>query len=264
MSSRLFQIESGNQSAALTASQPKIATGTTLKCLLQIAPNIGCEVIEWGVSFDGSAAATPGQVELVEVDVAASGGTASYIPASTVATAISSSATTSLVLANAIQGSAATFQVGTMAFPAGGTNAGTGGGEQMQVTSGGGGATLTVTRGANDTTALSSIPVGTLVYGIPGTGVYSDVIPLSAQPSADPLYALLCSPGAAATGFGFTTYNSPTRIRTLDGQLLPPTAPYIKQFPLERGPQVNPGRFLQVRCTFGTSVNAYAYVVLAA
>jgi hypothetical protein len=264
MSSRLFQIVSGNQSAALTADTPKIATGTSLKALLQIAPAVGFEVVEWGISFDGSAAATPGQVELVEVDVAASGGTSSYVPGATVSTAITSAATTSLVLNNAIQASAATFQIATMAFQAGPTTAGTGGGEQMQVTSGGATATLTVTRGVNDTTALSSIPAGTFVYGIPGTGVYSDVIPLSSQPAADPLYALLCQTGTALTGFGFSTYNSPTRVRVLDSQLLPPTAPYIKQFPLERGPQVNPGRFLQVRCTFGTTVNAYCYVTVAA
>jgi len=259
MSSRLYQIASGNMSAGLTSSEAAIATGTTLKTILQIAPAIGFEVVEWGISFDGSAAATPGKVELVETDVPSTGGTASVVPCSTLATAISSGATTSVVVAGALQGSAATYQIGTMAFASG-----AGGGEQMQVTAGGGGTTLTVARGVNDTAALASIPVGTLIYALPGTGAYSDVNPLSAQPSADPLYALLTVNGTGATGFGFSTYGTPTRVRSLDSQLLPPTAPYVKQFPLERGPQVNPGRFLQVRCTFGTSVNAFAYVTVVA
>ena len=43
--------------------------------------------------------------------------------------------------------------------------------------------------------------------------------------------------------------------------MLPPTAPYIKQFPLERGPEVNASEFLRVRVTFGTAINALCYVV---
>lgn len=40
---------------------------TTTKTLLQVAPasNTLIRVVEWGVSFNGSAAATPGQVELL-------------------------------------------------------------------------------------------------------------------------------------------------------------------------------------------------------
>lgn len=259
MSSKLFYLGSWNVSASLTSEPTKIATGTTQKCLLQIAPTMGIEVVEWGIAFDGSAAATPGQVDLVEVDVAASGGTASAVPVSYLTTAISSNATTSLVLNAALQGTAATYQVGSLAL--GGL---AGSGEQMQVTSGGGGSTLTVTRAANDTTALSSMPIGTLIYALPGTGAYSDIQPYSAQPSADPTYAIVAQPGAALTGFGFSTYNSPTRIRQGDFQLLPPTAPYVKQFPLERGFEIQPGRFGQIRCTFGTTVNASAYIIFQA
>lgn len=56
-----------------TAAQQKITTGTVIKTLLQLSPKTGIdlEVPAWGISFDGSAAATPGQVELIETDVAA-------------------------------------------------------------------------------------------------------------------------------------------------------------------------------------------------
>jgi hypothetical protein len=56
-----------------TAAFAKIATGTSIKTLLQLAPpsNTSILITEWGISFDGSAAATPGVVELIETDVAA-------------------------------------------------------------------------------------------------------------------------------------------------------------------------------------------------
>lgn len=56
-----------------TAAPVKVTTGTSIKTLLQIAPpsTLDLTIIEWGISFDGSAAATPGVVELIETDVAA-------------------------------------------------------------------------------------------------------------------------------------------------------------------------------------------------
>jgi hypothetical protein len=56
-----------------TAAFADVATGTTIKTLLQVKPSatIGAKIIEWGISFNGSAAATPGKVELIETDVAA-------------------------------------------------------------------------------------------------------------------------------------------------------------------------------------------------
>lgn len=56
-----------------TAALVPVATGTSLKSLLQVKPSATkpLKIIEWGISFDGSAAATPGKVELLEVDVAA-------------------------------------------------------------------------------------------------------------------------------------------------------------------------------------------------
>ncbi len=56
-----------------TASQVAVATGTAIKTLLQVKAGTTkpLQIVEWGISFDGSAAATPGIVELCETDVAA-------------------------------------------------------------------------------------------------------------------------------------------------------------------------------------------------
>lgn len=57
-----------NGPMATTAAPPKVTTGTAIKTLLQVAPSSGNPIIvkEWGISFDGSAAATPIAVELVD------------------------------------------------------------------------------------------------------------------------------------------------------------------------------------------------------
>src|SRR3954467_1050503 len=56
-----------------TASFAAVSTGTTIKTMLQVKPSatVVAKIVEWGISFDGSAAATPGKVELLESDVAA-------------------------------------------------------------------------------------------------------------------------------------------------------------------------------------------------
>jgi len=62
-----------NGAAPTTASQVAVTTGTAIKTLLQVKPGTtrAVRVVEWGISFDGSAAATPGIVELCVTDVAA-------------------------------------------------------------------------------------------------------------------------------------------------------------------------------------------------
>jgi hypothetical protein len=56
-----------------TAAITPVTTGTAVKTLLQLAtPSTRqMRVVEWGISFDGSAAATPGKVELIDTNVAA-------------------------------------------------------------------------------------------------------------------------------------------------------------------------------------------------
>ncbi len=49
-----------------TAAQVPVTTGTAIKTLLQLKTFNPVKIKEWGVSFDGSAAATPIKVELLD------------------------------------------------------------------------------------------------------------------------------------------------------------------------------------------------------
>lgn len=62
-----------NGASPTTAAQVVVTTGTAIKTLLQVEPSATntLKIVEWGISFDGSAAATPIKVELLETDVAA-------------------------------------------------------------------------------------------------------------------------------------------------------------------------------------------------
>lgn len=67
----LYKIYNG--AMPTTGSQVAVTTGTGLKTLLQVKPGATqiIKVREWGISFDGSAAATPGIVSLTVTDTAA-------------------------------------------------------------------------------------------------------------------------------------------------------------------------------------------------
>ncbi len=55
-----------------TAAPVPVTTGAaTLKTMLQVKPFTPARIVGWGYSFDASAAGTPGTVELIETDVAA-------------------------------------------------------------------------------------------------------------------------------------------------------------------------------------------------
>ena len=165
MASRVYTAYNG--AMPTTAGPVKVTTGTVIKTLQQLATSStgAFEVIEWGISFDGSAAATPGVCELVDT------------------TAV--------------------------------------------------GATVTAYV-ANDITAVSGA-ANRLATGL--------------------------TLGTTASGYTASIEGATTQTRTGDFQLLPPTAPYIKQFPLERGFEVFASEFLRVRVTFGTAINALCYVV---
>lgn len=49
-----------------TAAQVPVTTGTAIKTLLQIRPFNIVKIVEWGISFDGFAAAQPIKVELLD------------------------------------------------------------------------------------------------------------------------------------------------------------------------------------------------------
>jgi len=60
----LYQIFNGPMPT--TAAQVPVTTGTAIKTLLQLKPFNICKIKEWGISFDGSAAATPIKCELLD------------------------------------------------------------------------------------------------------------------------------------------------------------------------------------------------------
>lgn len=68
-----YQFRAINGPQPTTAAPTKITTGTAIKTLLQIATpsTAGLRVVEWGIEFDGSTAATPIICELIDVNVAA-------------------------------------------------------------------------------------------------------------------------------------------------------------------------------------------------
>ena len=51
-----------------TASPASVTTGTAIKTLLQLKPaaNFPISIVEWGISFDSTTAATPGNVCLID------------------------------------------------------------------------------------------------------------------------------------------------------------------------------------------------------
>lgn len=161
-----------NGAAGLTAAPAPLATGTSLKTLMQFEPSttIVAKIVEWGISFDGSAAATPGKVELMESNVAAT--VTSYV--------------------------------------------------------------------SGDITKYDS---DALAGGDPTTN--------------------LIQTGTTSSGYSASVEGTTTTARLFDLQLLPPTAPYVKQFPLGREPVIQTGKFARVRVTFGTSINAYCYIIVS-
>lgn len=67
----LFLIANGPMQT--TAAFAAVTTGTAIKTLLQVKAGTtrALKIKEWGVVFDGFAAAAPGKIELIETDVAA-------------------------------------------------------------------------------------------------------------------------------------------------------------------------------------------------
>ena len=62
-----------NGAAPTTAKFVAVTTGTAIKTLLQVKASATTQfrIVEWGISFSGSAAATPISCELIVTDVAA-------------------------------------------------------------------------------------------------------------------------------------------------------------------------------------------------
>ena len=160
-----------NGTMQTTAAFAPVTTAAVIKTMLQFKPLIPCRLIQWGISFDGSAAATPGKVELIDTG--------------TVAATVTASVTADITQWNA-----------------------------------------------------EAVAVG------------------------NPSTAGLMMFGTGATGYTATVEGSVAAVRNFDLQLLPPTAPYLLQYPLDRGPYLNPANYTRIRVTFGTAINAYCYMLV--
>jgi hypothetical protein len=65
MPQALYRVTNGP--SPTTAPTPKVTTGTSTKTLLQLThASLPLSIVEWGISFDGSAAATPIECELID------------------------------------------------------------------------------------------------------------------------------------------------------------------------------------------------------
>lgn len=151
-----------------TASQVAVTTGTAIKTMLQLKPFNVAKIVEWGISFDGSAAATPGVVELCDTG--------------TVFGTVTASADADIMKFDGAEG------------------------------------------------AVASVAGLTL--------------------------------GTSATGYTCTSEGSIAAVKQFDCQLLPPTGPYVKQFPLGREPKCIIGNAVRIRVKFAAAINAIAYLVL--
>jgi hypothetical protein len=166
-----------NSAQVTTAAPVKQPTGTAVRTMMQLSPQSSplttVRIIEWGCSFDASATATPGQIELFSTTVAA---------------------------------------------------------------------TMSSAYAAGDVQPFSD-PNATA--NTTGTGG----VPLAL--------------GTANSGFATAAVTEGTvaNAAMFDAQLVAPTNQYVKQFPLGREPEIKGGNFLRVRMTFGTTVNAYIYVI---
>ena len=174
MSAKTYIIANGVQpTIAAFVKQP---TGTAIRTMLQIRPATGYNprLIEWGCSFDASAAAVPGQVEVFETTAAA---------------------------------------------------------------------TLTTAHGVGDI----------MIWGQPGS------TPANTAGATGEPFNLSTATTAFASAAG--TEGTVAAYRMADLQLLPPTGPYVKQFPLSREFELTAQNYLRVRVTFGATVNMYIYTI---
>lgn len=73
---RVYKV--GNWTVPTSASPVKQPTGTAVRTMLQVAASstMGLKIVEWGISFDGSASGTPIQVEFFACTGAATMSTA--------------------------------------------------------------------------------------------------------------------------------------------------------------------------------------------
>jgi hypothetical protein len=114
MSQALYRVTNGPSPGA--AATPKVTTGTVIKTLMQIVhPTLPLTVVEWGISFDGTAAATPIECELVHTQATNATVTA-YVANDITSMSAPGGAVPGLTLGTATSGYTATAE-GTISAP---------------------------------------------------------------------------------------------------------------------------------------------------
>lgn len=102
------------------------------------------------------------------------------------------------------------------------------------------------------------IETGT-VFGTVTASADADAKPLSANEDAAMSVAGLTL-GTSATGYTCTSEGTITAVKTFDTQQLPPTGPYIYQFPLGQEPKLIIGQCYRIRNHFAAAINAICWI----
>jgi len=76
MSAKTYWVH--NSAMVTTAAPVKQPTGTVIRTMMQLAPGQTIRPVAWGCSFDGSAAATPGILELIDTAAIPATGLTAY------------------------------------------------------------------------------------------------------------------------------------------------------------------------------------------
>jgi len=269
-----------------TTGPAKVATGTARKTMLQLQANpLGpaLRVVEWGVSFDASALATPGVIELVETGVQGASGTnwtAAKMPQALLSTAISSGATTSFIVATGggalfvpqYGGSAQTMRNGlAVVCPIEGAGGPTGpftGASELVLITARSTDTLTVTRDVDGRAGggLTSIPVGSPLTGIAGQfqeDIVTDNNGLWWPPNMVVFQNCGWNNGGGANGtdFGSVTQNRYLAPFAAMEQIGTPGPTLL---PLGREPEIQPGCYARIVATFAATVNMTCWMKVAA
>lgn len=229
-----------------TAAPVKQPTGTAIRTMMQITPGVPIRIIEFGCSFDGSSAATPGIVEVVDTGVIPASGAnyTAYLQADI----------------QPVNDPFAPLQTKGLAFPGTPLTA-------VTATT----ATVTATPLTVDTTPGAVLIAGTSIMWaqsnttsvVTGNGGW-----IGGNPGGTVAYTLTSGYPLliqnSLSGFmtGAPTEGTITATRpVIAPQLVAPTNQFLVQNPLGREGECSIGRTIRVRATFGTTVNMIAYLI---
>jgi hypothetical protein len=110
-----------------------------------------------------------------------------------------------------------------------------------------------------DGVTSTSTPISTALVDVDVAASVTTLTPEKWESSQ--AQASLCVGGASATGSNASAEGSITSARLLDAQLVHPQSGYSLWFPEKDRPVIEISRFLRIRVTAGTTVNAIPWIV---